>query len=101
LEHKTPESNKSVASNFAGAANWRAALSNLNEEPPMPLSINALKDRVTRLEGRKRGKIVSMFYDGTVEARAKYADLVRQQGAANVVVVGWFKKGESSDQWVV
>ena len=67
----------------------------------MPLSMNALKDRVKQLEGRKRGKVVTMFYDGKAEARAKYADLVRQHGSANVVVVGWFKEGESPDQWVV
>jgi hypothetical protein len=81
--------------------NWKAVSSNLSEVMPMPLSVNALKDRLKRLEGRKRGKVVGMFYDGTAEARAKYADLVRQHGSANVVVVGWFKKGESSAQWVV
>jgi hypothetical protein len=47
--------------------------------------MNALKDRVKQLEGRKREKIVGMFYDGTAEARAKDADLVRQHGAANVL----------------
>jgi hypothetical protein len=67
----------------------------------MPLSVNALKDRVKRLEGRKRGKIVTMFYNGTAEARAKYRDLVRQHGSGNILVVGWFKKGESSAQWLV
>ena len=67
---------------------------------PMPLSVNALKDRVKQLEARKPRKMVTMFYNGRAEARAKYADLVRQHGAANVVVVGWFKKGESSDQWM-
>jgi hypothetical protein len=67
----------------------------------MPLSVNALKDRVKQLEGRKRGKVVTVFYDGTAEARAKYADLVYQHGAANVLVVGWFKDGESSQQWIV
>jgi hypothetical protein len=67
----------------------------------MPLSVNALRDRVKNLEGRKCGKIVTIFYNGTAEARAKYADLVRQHGSSNVLVVGWFKKGESPDQWVV
>ena len=67
----------------------------------MPLSVNALRNRVKHLEGRKRGRIVTMFYNGTAEARAKYADLVRQHGSNNVFVVGWFKKGESSKQWVV
>jgi hypothetical protein len=61
----------------------------------MPLSVNALKDRVKQLEGRQRGKKVGMFYDGTAAARAKYADLVRQYGAANVIVVGWRKNVES------
>ena len=67
----------------------------------MPLSVNALKDRVKQLEARKPRKIVTMFYNGTAEARAKYVDLVRQHGSGNVLVVGWFKKGESSKQWVV